>query len=273
MKSWTCYGYPPARTADWRLRVFYLAVACFLICLGSRKETAAQDLDKSLGGALTCVMIEDAARSNSLPVSFFTRLLWQESGFQSDAIGPVTRSGARALGIAQFMPATAAERGLLEPFNPVEALPKSGRFLAELRYQFGNLGLAAAAYNAGPQRVREFLAGSRNLPSETRNYVFKITGHSVDDWRVDKRRSPDEEVRLDLSQLDEGGENCRGIVAKLKKSRSVGLSPPRAVPSWCRHLNQPKSSVCGLVRQQSSAMQTARLANTKSSRVSKILPR
>ena len=72
----------------------------------------------------------------------------------------MTRSGQRAQGIAQFMPGTANERGLLDPFNPVQALPKSAEFLSELRNQFGNLGLAAAAYNAGPRRVQEWLAGS-----------------------------------------------------------------------------------------------------------------
>ena len=70
----------------------------------------------------------------------------------------MTRSGQRAQGIAQFMPGTADERGLLDPFNPVQALPKSAEFLAELRSEFGNLGLAAAAYNAGPRRVRDWLA-------------------------------------------------------------------------------------------------------------------
>ena len=79
------------------------------------------------------------------------------------------------------MPETAAERRLLDPFDPVEALPKSAQFLAELRTQFGNLGLAAAAYNAGPQRLRNFMAGTRPLPTETRNYVVAITGVSVDD--------------------------------------------------------------------------------------------
>ena len=48
------------------------------------------------------------------------------------------------------MPATAAERNLLDPLNPIEALPKAAEFLKDLRGQFGNLGLAAAAYNAGP---------------------------------------------------------------------------------------------------------------------------
>lgn len=129
-----------------------------------------------------CLMIESAARANELPLEFFARVIWQESRFQSDAVGPVTRNGQRAQGIAQFMPGTANERRLLDPFDPVQALPKSAEFLSELRRQFGNLGLAAAAYNAGPRRVQEWLAGTGPMPLETRNYVSAITGTTVDDW-------------------------------------------------------------------------------------------
>ena len=129
-----------------------------------------------------CLMIESAARANDLPLEFFARVIWQESRFQSDAVGPITRNGQRAQGIAQFMPGTASERRLLDPFDPVQALPKSAEFLSELRNQFGNLGLAAAAYNAGPRRVQDWLAGSGPMPPETRNYVAAITGTSVDDW-------------------------------------------------------------------------------------------
>jgi hypothetical protein len=129
-----------------------------------------------------CLMIESAARAQDLPLEFFARVIWQESRFQSDAVGPVTRSGQRAQGIAQFMPGTANERRLLDPFDPVQALPKSAEFLAELRSQFGNLGLAAAAYNAGPRRVQEWLAGTGYMPQQTRNYVLAITGTPVDDW-------------------------------------------------------------------------------------------
>ena len=126
-------------------------------------------------------MIESAARAADLPLEFFARVIWQESRFQPDAVGPVTRSGQRAQGIAQFMPGTASERRLLDPFDPVQALPKSAEFLGELREQFGNLGLAAAAYNAGPRRVQEWLAGSGPMPAETRNYVSAITGSTVED--------------------------------------------------------------------------------------------
>jgi soluble lytic murein transglycosylase-like protein len=137
-----------------------------------------------------CLMIESAARAQNLPLEFFARVIWQESRFQADVVGPRTRSGDRAQGIAQFMPRTAAERGLLDPFDPVQALPKSAEFLRELADQFGNLGLAAAAYNAGPGRLREFLSGRRPLPAETRNYVLAITGISVDEWAGSGKREP-----------------------------------------------------------------------------------
>ena len=62
------------------------------------------------------------------------------------------------------MPYTATERGLANPFNPESALPEAAEFLAELRREFGNLGLAAAAYNAGPGRVRDFIDGRGGMP-------------------------------------------------------------------------------------------------------------
>src|SRR5581483_5145152 len=129
-----------------------------------------------------CLMIEAAARAHDLPLEFFARVIWQESRFQPNAIGPMTRSGQRAQGIAQFMPGTATERRLLDPFDPVQALPKSAEFLSELRNQFGNFGLAAAAYNAGPRRVQDWLAGTGMMPQETRHYVIAITGTTVEGW-------------------------------------------------------------------------------------------
>ncbi|MGQ0684824.1 transglycosylase SLT domain-containing protein [Bradyrhizobium sp.] len=157
-----------------------------------------------------CLMIESAARQSSLPLEFFARVIWQESRFRSDAVGPMTRSGQRAQGIAQFMPGTASERGLLDPFSPVQALPKSAEFLAELRAQFGNLGLAAAAYNAGPRRVQEWLDGIGGMPQETRNYVYAITGSSVEDWAKAGKGGKQPE-RMPAS-------SCRELMALLKQA-------------------------------------------------------
>jgi Transglycosylase SLT domain len=68
-------------------------------------------------------VLRSAAAINGLPFEFFALVIWQESRFKSDAVGPLTRGGQRAQGIAQFMPVTAAERLLHDPFDPAEALP------------------------------------------------------------------------------------------------------------------------------------------------------
>jgi soluble lytic murein transglycosylase-like protein len=154
-------------------------------------------------------MIESAARDHGLPVDFFARVIWRESRFKPDAVGPVTRSGERAQGIAQFMPGTAAERRLLDPLDPVQALPKSAEFLQQLRAQFGNLGLAAAAYNAGPRRVREWLDGIGPMPEETRSYVLAITGMSVEEWVAPPPNAKPEERR---------GSGCGELMALLKRA-------------------------------------------------------
>jgi hypothetical protein len=148
---------------------------------GTAASTA--NSDHRLDGETICQMVEAAAEANELPFEFFARVIWQESRFRSDARGPVTRSGQQAQGIAQFMPGTAVERLLRNPFDPAQALPKSAEFLRELRTQFGNLGLAAAAYNAGPARVRDWLAGRRTLPLETQAYVRIVTGRRAEEWR------------------------------------------------------------------------------------------
>jgi soluble lytic murein transglycosylase-like protein len=69
-----------------------------------------------------CQMIGSAAAANGLPFEFLARVIWQESRFRPDAVGPITRTGQRTQGIAQFMPVTAAERFLHDPFDPVQAL-------------------------------------------------------------------------------------------------------------------------------------------------------
>jgi hypothetical protein len=167
---------------------------------------ADQDTRESI-----CLMVESAARAENLPLEFFARVIWQESRFQPDAVGPLTRSGEHAQGIAQFMPGTASERRLLDPFDPVQALPKSAEYLNELRGQFGNLGLAAAAYNAGPRRVQDWLDGKGSMPAETRNYVVAITGSPVEEWAdAGKSGKPPDHPPASSS--------CRELMALLKRA-------------------------------------------------------
>jgi hypothetical protein len=125
-----------------------------------------------------CNTLLTSAQDNDLPVPFFANLLWQESRLRVDDI---SKKGAQ--GIAQFMPKTAIETGLADPFDPMQAIPASARFLQRLRLQFGNLGFVAAAYNAGAHRVIEWLERRASLPRETRDYVVRVTGLSVEAWK------------------------------------------------------------------------------------------
>jgi hypothetical protein len=124
-----------------------------------------------------CRTIERFATSHDLPPAFFARLIWRESLFRPEAVSP---KGAE--GIAQFMPATARLRGLTNSFDVIEALDASAAYLKTLHVRFGNFGFAAAAYNAGENGLGRFLASER-LPIETRDYVFAITGHTIEMWR------------------------------------------------------------------------------------------
>ena len=153
-----------------------MALGCVALAPAARAQES-ETIDQAL-----CRMIEAAATKHRMPVDFFTRLIWQESSFR-----PGVSSRAGAQGVAQFMPGTAAERGLADPFDPEQAIPKSAELLSDLRARFGNLGLAAAAYNGGPARVETWLAGRGGLPGETRGYVSIITGRTADDWAGDAR--------------------------------------------------------------------------------------
>lgn len=127
--------------------------------------------------ASICDLISAHALENALPEAFFARLIWKESRFDASAVSP-----AGAEGIAQFMPGTAKLRGLADSFDMRQALPASAAYLAELRDKYGNLGLAAAAYNSGEGRVSRWLSAGGFLPIETENYVLDILGAPVDSF-------------------------------------------------------------------------------------------
>ena len=124
-----------------------------------------------------CRLIETHADGNRLPRDFLARLIWKESRFDASAVSP---KGAE--GVAQFMPGTAAMRGLADAFDVDQAIPASAAYLSELRQKFGNLGLAAAAYNSGENRVARWLSSGGFLPLETENYVLDILGAPADQF-------------------------------------------------------------------------------------------
>lgn len=116
-------------------------------------------------------MIAQAEQQHGLPVDMLARLLWQESRYREDIITGKVRSPAGALGIAQFMPATAREMGI-DPLNPAQAIDGAARYLARLYRSLGTWTQALAAYNWGIGNVQR--RGLDAAPRETRNYYSQI---------------------------------------------------------------------------------------------------
>lgn len=167
-----------------------------------------------------CTVIERAAGENRLDPNFLARLLWKESRFEPGAVSPVG-----ALGIAQFMPETARIRKLDDPFNPAKAIHASADYLRFLIDGYGNMGLAAVAYNGGEGRASRFNNGGQSLPYETRDYVESITGHNAWKWRDD----PPGEIDLDL----EKGAAFKDACIKLAKNRTLKeFTTPTRVSPW-----------------------------------------
>jgi soluble lytic murein transglycosylase-like protein len=113
----------------------------------------------------------NAARKNDLPPEFLAATLLQESAYDVEAI-----SSAGAIGIAQFMPETAADVGV-DPHDPFDAIGGAaallGRYVAAYRGEYDDAYSAAlAAYNAGPLAVQRY----RGIPPypETREYIDLI---------------------------------------------------------------------------------------------------
>ena len=173
----------------------------------SRVETGAKEAGVALAGPKTfvdivCPIMQQQAEARGLPPMPFVRLIWKESRFNPQAVSP---KGAQ--GIAQFMPGTAEERGLDDPFEPKAAIVHSASLLADLRREFGNFGLAAAAYNAGAERVRSWLGGSGSLPWETQNYVQFVTGRAAEEWKLKETELPEQLKTAGVEVQD----SCRAL--------------------------------------------------------------
>lgn len=164
-----------------------------------------------------CAAISADAQVSGLPPGYFARLIWQESHFDANALSP-----AGAEGIAQFMPETGRLRGLANPYNPAEELFRSAQYLGALRDRFGNLGLAAAAYNGGENGLARFIAGTGYLAAETLDYVQTITGAPVTDWLAGTTRPSD-------FALDPTKPFADACVAMAAANATSTFTPPTAI--------------------------------------------
>lgn len=124
-------------------------------------------------------LINSSAEANGLDPQILYKLLYTESHFRNDIITGKTVSKVGALGIAQFMPATAQqELGSVDAaLDPNVAIPGAARYLAKLIRQAGTVDGGVAAYNWGIGNVLH--KGLNNAPPETVSYVSKITGSDI----------------------------------------------------------------------------------------------
>lgn len=119
------------------------------------------------------------AKKYGIPLPLANALIGQESGGNSGAV-----SSAGATGLTQVLPSTAAGMyGISEAQaaqrlrNPAFALDAGFRYLAAQKKAFGSWRLALAAYNAGPNAVKEF--GGIPPYQETQDYVRNILGRAT----------------------------------------------------------------------------------------------
>lgn len=139
--------------------------------LGSNIVTAITGWSSNRIPALYRGSIEVAEQRYGLPTGMLGRLLYQESHYRDDIINGTTRSRVGALGIAQFMPATAAWLGV-DPLDPFASIDASAKYLASLYKQSGTWAKALAAYNWGIGNVQR--KGLAAAPSETVAYYTSI---------------------------------------------------------------------------------------------------
>jgi soluble lytic murein transglycosylase-like protein len=141
-------------------------------------QNKAADVVNVFGTAFDELIISSAAAAG-IDSQILHNVLKTESHFRADIINGTTVSKAGALGIAQFMPATARQvLGSTDAaLDPNQAIPGAAKYLASLIKQTGSTVAGVAAYNWGIGNVTR--KGLANAPPETVDYVKAVTGENI----------------------------------------------------------------------------------------------
>jgi len=127
--------------------------------------------------------IHEAAAKYGVPETFIREVMRQESGGHEYLNGELTTSSAGAMGLMQVMPATyaslSARYGLgPDAYDPHDNIMAGTALIHELYEQYGSPAFLVA-YDAGPSRLEEYLAGRGELPNETIAYLDNVAPRLV----------------------------------------------------------------------------------------------
>ncbi|MGP2494307.1 lytic transglycosylase domain-containing protein [Mesorhizobium sp. PUT5] len=125
-------------------------------------------------GGLYAIDIAEAAHRFGIPAGWIAAVLAAESNGDPTAV-----SSAGAMGLMQLMPATWDEQRALhrlgsDPFQPRDSILAGAAYLRAMWDRYRTVTDMLGAYNFGPGRYDEYLAGERGLPQETRDYVAAL---------------------------------------------------------------------------------------------------
>ena len=216
---------PPVPAApDRRLRPFFLAramvclvaLALLQACAGGERMNAAGDARHYRAHARGNYTppgppedpwgpyIVSASRRFDVPERWIREVMRVESGGNLYLNGDLVTSGAGAMGLMQVMPGTYAElseRHQLgdDAYDPRNNILAGAAYIREMYDIYGAPGFLAA-YNGGPKRLDDYLAGLRTMPEETRRYVAKIGPYIADTFP--HSRSPAEQYAMNALPIN-----------------------------------------------------------------------
>jgi soluble lytic murein transglycosylase-like protein len=122
-----------------------------------------------IGAGQSAPLLATAATAQQLDPALLRAIISQESGFRPCALSP-----KGAMGLMQLMPETVGQFHVADPFSAEQNINAGARYLKQLLDRFkGDLRLALAAYNVGPERVDGDPPAVPDIP-ETRDYVTQI---------------------------------------------------------------------------------------------------